>query len=114
VSVLAQGTSITWLARALRIVVPLREEPAEGPVLPAGFVHAQIEVRQGAPAENRRLFELQLPSGVILTSLERHGRFVVPSGETRFAAHDRIRAFARPSSLETLRETFGAASAVSP
>lgn len=113
VSVLAQGTSIAWVARALRLVERLREEPEEGPVLPAGFVFAEIELRPGAPAENQRLFELRLPSGVVLTSLERNGRYVVPSGETRFAAHDRIRAFARPSSLETLRETFGAASAAS-
>jgi potassium/hydrogen antiporter len=113
VSVLAQGTTIAWLARALHLVEPLREEPEEGQILPAGFVFAEIEVRSGAPAENRRLFELRLPSGVVLTSLERHGRYLVPSGDTRFAANDRIRAFARPSSLDTLRQTFGLANATS-
>lgn len=113
VSVLAQGTTIAWLAKALRLVEPLREEPETGTVLPAGFSFAEIEVREGSPAENRRLFELGLPSGVVLVSIERKGRYLVPSGETRFLAQDRIRAFARPSSLDTLRQTFGTASLAS-
>lgn len=111
-SVLLQGTTIAWLARRLRLVEPLRDEPDElTGVLPAGFVFAELEVLPGAPAEERQLFELQLPSGVVLTSIERGGRFIVPEGQTRFAARDRIRAFARPSSIETLRTTFGNAKA---
>lgn len=110
VSVLAQGSTIAWFARTAGVVEPLRERPedAEG-VLPAGFVYVESEVRPSAPAENRRLFELPLPSGVVLTSLERDGRYLVPEGQTRFAAHDRIRAFARPSNIAALRETFGEA-----
>lgn len=108
VSVLAQGTTITWLAKALRIVEPLREDPEETTaVLPAGFVLAEIDVGPQAPAANQRLYELRLPGGVILTSLERAGRFLVPAGQTRFQAGDRIRAFARPSNIDMLRETFG-------
>jgi potassium/hydrogen antiporter len=114
VSVLTQGTSISWLARALGLVEPLREEPEERTgILPAGFIFAEIEVKPGAPADNRKLFELRLPSGVVLTSIEREGRYIVPEGETRFAAKDRIQAFARPSSIETLRATFGDARAAS-
>jgi cell volume regulation protein A len=107
-SVLVQGTSIGWLATRLRLVEPLREEPESGTqALPPGFVFADIEVRAGALAEHRQLFQLALPNGVVLTSLEREGRFLVPAGSTRFAADDRIRALARPSSIEALRETFG-------
>jgi len=114
VSVLTQGTSISWLARALGLVEPLREEPEERTgILPAGFIFAEIEVKPGAPADNRKLFELRLPSGVVLTSIEREGRYIVPEGETRVAAKDRIQAFARPSSIETLRATFGDARAAS-
>lgn len=110
VSVLAQGTTIAWLARALGIVEPLREDQEEAAaILPAGFVFAEIEVRPAAPAENQRLFELRLPSGVVLTSLERAGRYMVPDGQTQFVANDRIRAFARPSNIAMLRETFGEA-----
>ncbi|MGD9954421.1 MAG: TrkA C-terminal domain-containing protein, partial [Burkholderiales bacterium] len=109
VSVLVQGTTIAWLAKALRLVEPLREEDETSAILPAGFVFVDIEVAGSAPAESRQLFELGLPSGVVITSLERNGRFMVPAGQTRFAAGDRMRAFARPSNLDTLRETFGAA-----
>ena len=107
VSVLMQGTTIAWLARALGLVEPLREEDETSAILPAGFVFVDIEVRSAAPAELRKLFELGLPSGVVITSVERAGRYMVPTGQTRFAAGDRMRAFARPSSLDMLRETFG-------
>lgn len=111
VSVLAQATTISPLARALGLVEPLREEPEEHTgILPAGFVFADIEVQAGTPAEHRQLFELQLPGGVVLTSIERDGRFIVPEGQTRFVANDRIRAFARPSGIAALHETFGRAS----
>lgn len=110
VSVLAQGLTIARAAKAARVVEPLREAPEEGPgVLPAGFVFVAGEVRPAAPAENQRLFELRLPSGVVLTSVERDGRYLVPEGQTRFAAGDRIQAFARPSNLAALQETFGEA-----
>ncbi len=110
VSVLVQGTSIAWLARTLDIVEPLREEAAdrgEAGVLPSGFVFIEIGVTADAPADTRRLYELKLPSGVVLTSVAREGRYLVPTGETRFVANDRIRAFGRPSNIDVLRETFG-------
>jgi cell volume regulation protein A len=113
-SVLVQGTSIAWLARKLGLVEPLHERPEEAGALPEGFVFAEIQVQAGAPAEDRQLFELGLPSGVVLTSLEREGRYLVPAGNTRFAAKDRIRAFARPSSLPSLQEAFGEARIAAP
>ena len=109
VTVLAQGSSIAWLARALGLVTPLPPEPDYfAGLLPPGFVSVEITVQPGAPAEDRRLFELGLPSGVLLTSVEREDRFLVPGGETRFLANDRIRALARASNLTQLNNTFGA------
>lgn len=110
ISVLLQGTTITALARALRLVEPLEEPPPEaGRMLPEDFIALELEVHPSAPAKNRRLFELGLPSGVVLTSLERDGRYIVPSGETVFRSGDRVRAFARPSNLTALRQLFGEA-----
>jgi len=71
-------------------------------------VSVGITVDAQAPATQKRLYGLGLPSGVVLVSVERDDRFLVPAGETRFEAHDRIRALARPSSLAFLEETFGA------
>lgn len=114
-SVLVQGTSIAWLARRLGLVERVRAAPDERTgALPEGFVFAEIVVQDGAPAVDHQLFELGLPSGVVLTSLERGGRYLVPAGNTRFAAKDRIRAFARPSSLTSLQDAFGEARIAAP
>lgn len=108
VTVTLQGTSITWLARALGLVGRFAPEPDHlTGLLPPGFIAVEVTVTPSAPAENKALYELGLPSGVVLLALERDERFVVPGGETRFQAEDRIRALARPSSLAVLQETFG-------
>jgi potassium/hydrogen antiporter len=110
VTVAVQGSSITWLARALNLVGPLPPEPDDFVgLLPAGFMSVEMTVREGAPAENRRLIDLHLPSGVLLVAVQRGERFLVPSGDTRFEARDRVRALARPSSMPVLQETFGEA-----
>jgi potassium/hydrogen antiporter len=108
VTVALQGTSITWLARKLGLVGRLAPEPEHlTGLLPPGFIAVELTVTPSAPAENRALYELGLPSGVVLVAVERDDRFVVPGGETRFQADDRIRALARPSNLAVLEETFG-------
>ena len=108
VTVLVQGTTITWLARKLDLVAPLPPDHDElAGVLPPGFVAVELSVQPSAPAANRRLFELGLPSGVLVLSVQRENRFLVPSGETRFRPRDVVRALARPSSLAALEATFG-------
>jgi potassium/hydrogen antiporter len=116
ISVLLQGTSITLLAKVLRLVEPLPAEPPEGVggLLPAGFIAVELHVLEDAPAYSRRLFQLGLPSGVVLTSIERDGRYLVPSGDTLFRKGDRVRALARPSNLAPLRRTFGEARVSKP
>ncbi|HVL59041.1 MAG TPA: TrkA C-terminal domain-containing protein, partial [Burkholderiaceae bacterium] len=106
-----QGTSITWLARKLDLVAPLPPEPDQlVGLLPQGFIAIDLAVDAAAPAAQRRLYELGLPSGVVLVSIQRRDRYLVPSGDTRFEPGDRIRALARQSSLESLRATFGSLS----
>jgi potassium/hydrogen antiporter len=111
VTVAVQGTSITWLARKLDLVAPLPPEPDQlVGLLPQGFIAIDLAVDAAAPAAQRRLYELGLPSGVVLVSIQRRDRYLVPSGDTRFEPGDRIRALARQSSLESLRATFGSLS----
>lgn len=108
VTVTLQGTSITWLARRLGLVGRFYPEPEHlTGLLPPGFVAVEVTVTATAPAANRKLYELGLPSGVVLVAIERDDRFLVPGGETRFQPDDRIRALARPSNLAMLEETFG-------
>jgi cell volume regulation protein A len=108
VTVTVQGSTIAWLARRLNLVGPLPREPDElVGLLPPGFVAAEIRVAAGAEAEHRRLFELGLPAGVLLVSVERGKRFLVPAGDTQFRAGDRLRALARPSNVTALERIFG-------
>lgn len=115
ISVIGQGISIPGAAKLLGITEPLGDDP--GPVLsagmlPKGFVAVEMEVTKGAIAEGRRVVDLALPGGVLLTSLEREDRYMVPRGDTVFAAGDRVQGLARPSNVEALRELFGVARAV--
>jgi Trk K+ transport system NAD-binding subunit len=43
----------------------------------------------------------------LLTSIEREGRYLVPRGDTRFQAKDKIRGFARLSNVPELNRIFG-------
>ena len=116
-SVAAQGISIPWLAKRLGIVEPIREEPAQelsAGMLPAGFFSIEIEVKPGSLAENQRVLDLSLPEGVLLTSLERTNRYLIPRGDTVLIRGDRIRGLARPGSVETLRGIFGTAKPAAP
>lgn len=115
-SVLIQGMSIPWLAKKLGITVRMREKPASelsAGMLPAGFMLIEIEVKRGSLAQDRRVVDLKLPAGVLLTSLERDERYLVPRGTTVFEAGDKVWGLARPSNLDALAAAFGEAKVVS-
>ncbi|MFZ5628153.1 MAG: potassium/proton antiporter [Spirochaetota bacterium] len=109
-SVVAQGISIPWLAKTLQIAVPLVKPPridlAAG-ILPAGFLSIEIHVHEGAAAAGQKVVDLELPPGVILTSVERGDRFLIPRGDTLIEAGDRIFGLARQTNLEALKDIFG-------
>ncbi len=115
ISVVSQGISIPWLAKKLGITVPLREKRAmelSAGMLPMGFISMEIEVKGDSPAENQRILDLGLPAGVLLTSLERSDRYLIPRGDTVLLRGDRIWGLARPSNLEALSGIFGHARVV--
>lgn len=109
-SVLAQGISIPWLAKTLQIAVPLvkpsRIDIAAG-ILPAGFLSIEKHVHEGTAAAGQKVVDLELPPGVILTSVERGDRFLIPRGDTLIEAGDRIFGLARQTNLEALKDSFG-------
>lgn len=115
ISVIVQGITIPWVAKSVGVIEPFKKEPPmelSAGLLPAGFITVEIQVKENAVAENKRVLELSLPAGVLLTSLERNHRYLVPRGDTVILPKDKIWALARPSNLDVLRELFGDARVV--
>lgn len=111
-SVIAQGVTVPWIAKKMGVAKPFREEPASHisvGLLPAGSVSVEIRVWPDVPAEKQRIVDLALPSGVLLTSIERDERYLIPEGNTVLEVGDKIWGLARPSNIYALKETFGEA-----
>ncbi|MFA6236093.1 MAG: potassium/proton antiporter [Bacteriovorax sp.] len=111
ISVVFQGISIPWIASKLKVTVPIDEESQAdsnlGSLLPPGFISIEAVVHEGANATDKKIFELGLPPGVLLTSIKRGDRFLVPQGSTTVVTGDKVLGFARESSLEELKLIFG-------
>jgi Trk K+ transport system NAD-binding subunit len=71
--------------------------------LPEGFSLVEIDIGEGPNVNQRRILELGLPEGVLLISLERDQRFMIPKGVTILRPGDRVRALARPTQLDELQ-----------
>jgi cell volume regulation protein A len=107
-SVLLQGFSIPWLAKKLDVTEEMGEQDQDNlTFLPQGFFQYEFEIFAHTKAAQKNVVELNLPAGVLLVSLERNGRFMLPRGETVLLPEDRIKALARPSNLTQLEEIFG-------
>jgi cell volume regulation protein A len=109
-SVIFQGISIPWVAKLSGVTEPLqevREDHKTDGFLPEGFSVVDIDIKPNATVLNRRVVDLRLPEGVLLISLERGQRYVIPKGNTVLQAGDRIKALVRPSNLSDLESVLG-------
>lgn len=110
ITVLFQGISVARMAKFLELTEALEDNPSgefQERLLPNEFVAIESTVIEDAPAINDRIVDLALPSGVLLTSIRRDGRFLVPKGDTVILSGDRIRGLARPSNFSELENVFG-------
>ena len=110
VSILFQGTTIAWVAKKLNLIEAIENVQnfsANPALLPPGFCRIEFIIAPSSTAVGVQVANLELPSGVLLTSLEREGRFTIPSGQTEFAAGDKIWALVRKSHLGIITEVFG-------
>ncbi|MDQ3231888.1 MAG: potassium/proton antiporter [Pseudobdellovibrionaceae bacterium] len=106
-SVIAQGISIPWGAKKAGVTMPVADTPkglSSDDFLPEGFTLVEILIKENG---RRRVVDLGLPPGVLLTSLERNQRFTIPKGYTVLQAGDRVKALARPSNLDALEKILG-------
>jgi cell volume regulation protein A len=108
VSILVQGSTIPWMARKLGLDEILTFGPDNGSHVPEGFHQREVVVSPTSLASGQQIVSLTLPSGLLLTSLERNGHCFVPKGDTVIQAGDRIWTLARVSHLKAIEDLFGA------
>lgn len=96
-SVLLQGTSIPLVARWLRVDEPFRRSPDSSPVwdaptaLKSGLV--EMTIPASSPVAGKRLLDLGLSKGTLVTLIWRKGRSFVPDGSTVLEANDVLLVF---------------------
>lgn len=107
-SVLIQGASIPWVADRLGVVSPVSDEAnvdhSFSQVLPPGFIPFEIVVSSDRFSSGVRIVDIGLPAGVLLTSIERGERYLVPRGDTLIQRNDKVKGLARESNIEQIRK----------
>lgn len=110
-SVLLQGTTLTLVARWLRV----REELPERPVYPIAYRPtgtgrndmAEVDVGPGSEADGRRIMDLRLPPDALVILVHRGGEFLVPKGATTLQAGDSVLVLALGDDLRAVQAKLG-------
>ena len=71
-----------------------------------GHAVVRVEVRPGSRVIGEALRDVPLPGTTILVAIDRDGDIIVPKGDTRFAAGDKIIAFTDAAGRERLHRAF--------
>jgi H+/Cl- antiporter ClcA/CBS domain-containing protein len=64
----------------------------------------EVEIRSGSRLADKTVEEANLPVGTVITSIQRGGRLVVPSGATVLRSGDQLMLISRPDDAESVRE----------
>ncbi|RYZ22293.1 MAG: potassium/proton antiporter [Chitinophagaceae bacterium] len=93
-SVLLQGTTLSFVAKMLRVAVP---ESARRRIDPAFEVQDRIRAEMtevviagGAPASGKRIVQLNLPPTVTILAVQRQGQYIAPNGSTLLQEGDQL------------------------
>jgi NhaP-type Na+/H+ and K+/H+ antiporter len=90
---LAQGPTLPWAARRLRVITAAEPREIDVEAAPLDMLHAELLQAQ-IPPESRlhgvELFELRLSAQANLALVVRDGRGFVPAPDTRLQAGDRL------------------------
>lgn len=106
-SVLVQGTTISTVARWLRVDAPLVRRPSY--ILDAGGTENEtadlheLVVDEESAAVGRALVDLRLPEKLIVVLVRREGKFIVPNGSTVLLAGDHVLLLADEATLAGAR-----------
>ncbi len=99
---LQQGDRLVLLVDGPETGALVRALLLEGKGLTAGETLCQAEhvLRPGAAAVGKRIAELGLPRGSLVVRVVRQGQEIVPHGDTRLEAGDRVVVEVRPEDIE--------------
>lgn len=66
----------------------------------------EIIVSENSPFLNKPLVDLNLPKGIVIGAIVRHGEVIIPKGNSSIITNDRIVIFSLKEDLETLKRFF--------
>ncbi|HEY4788997.1 MAG TPA: potassium/proton antiporter [Bacteroidales bacterium] len=97
-SVLIQGTTFSYIAKWLNVVVPIdakrKSELDKEQVLTAKAVKREISLLNGASSIGRKIVDLHLPSGVIITWIRRGNNYLIHDGNFVLEENDTLQIIA--------------------
>jgi cell volume regulation protein A len=93
-SVLIQGTTIPIVAKWLHVGTPVKEKtryPIElEPSVDTKAALKEVEIEDGDHSVGKQILELGLPNNVLITLINREGKFLVPRGTTIIQINDKL------------------------
>lgn len=93
-SVLIQGTSLTQVAKWLKVTAANFSSPVAS--LDYDLVEkydgevSEVEIPPGSSVIGKRIVEIGIPAGALIILIKRSGEFIVPRGGIALAANDRL------------------------
>jgi cell volume regulation protein A len=109
-SVVIQGTTIPWVARRLRLLLPVRVKRMTHAdfeltdSIKSEFV--EIELSKASAAVGKRIVDLGFPKAALISLIRRNGTFISPNGTTVLEAGDVLWVIAETRA--SMREAYAA------
>ena len=93
-SVAIQGPTLPLVGRLLKVTSPIEEKtkyPIElEPSVDTKAALEEVKVEINDFAKGKKILELGLPENVLITLINREGKFMVPRGTTEIATNDKL------------------------
>jgi cell volume regulation protein A len=111
-SVLLQGTTLSFVAKLLKVSVPAKAKRRIGMDFESTD-HIKTELQElvlvpGAAATGKRIVDLSVPATVNILAIHRQGVYIAPNGSTRLMVNDIISVLAEDkSSMQQLKAALG-------
>lgn len=103
-SVLVQGTTISPLARCLKVDEPVGNEPSYSieMTLTQGWRGKlqEVIIQENSPVIGKAIYEMKLPHDYLIVLIATGDEFLIPNGSIILRANDRMLGLAQPDTHE--------------